>query len=110
MRRLEQDGAMAHLVLVDNPAHHPQGDFCLEGGWVRATGRQLFTFSGLGVYRAELFASIAAGAKYPLAPLLREQMNRGKVTGEHFRGVWTDVGTPQRLAELDARLRQEQRA
>lgn len=101
---LSEAYTLAHLVLVDNPPHHPDGDFCLDAGLVRAAGRQLLTFSGLGAYRAELFEPIARGEKCALAPLLRSQLPEGKVTGEHYRGLWTDVGTPGRLAELDARL------
>jgi MurNAc alpha-1-phosphate uridylyltransferase len=102
--RLADSPALAHLVLVDNPPHHPNGDFGLEAGLVRASGRQLLTFSGLGAYRADLFEPLARGEKHALAPLLRSQLHEGKVTGEHYRGPWTDVGTPARLAELDARL------
>ena len=102
--RLADAHTLAHLVLVDNPPHHPDGDFCLDDGLVCASGRQLLTFSGLGAYRAELFEPIARGEKHALAPLLRSQMPEGKVTGEHYRGLWSDVGTPGRLAELDARL------
>jgi MurNAc alpha-1-phosphate uridylyltransferase len=102
--RLADAHTLAHLVLVDNPPHHPDGDFCLDAGLVRAAGRQMLTFSGLGAYSAELFEPIARGEKYALAPLLRSQLPGGKVTGEHYRGLWTDVGTPVRLAELDARL------
>jgi len=102
--RLADADTLAHLVLVDNPPHHPDGDFCLDDGLVCASGRQLLTFSGLGAYRAELFEPIARGEKHALAPLLRSQMPEGKVTGEHYRGLWSDVGTPGRLAELDARL------
>ena len=104
VKRLADSQALAHLVLVDNPPHHPDGDFCLDDGLVCASGRQLLTFSGLGAYRAELFEPIARGEKHALAPLLRRQMPEGKVTGEHYRGLWSDVGTPGRLAELDARL------
>ena len=97
----------AHLVLVDNPPHHPQGDFSLEDGKVvppptHAVGR--LTFSGIGCYRPELFAGIPAGTKAKLAPLLIAAMDRGQVTGEHFTGRWEDVGTPQRLAALDEEL------
>ena len=102
--RLADVHTLAHLVLVDNPPHHPDGDFCLDDGLVCASGRQLLTFSGLGAYRAELFEPISRGEKHALAPLLRRQMPEGKVTGEHYRGLWSDVGTPGRLAELDARL------
>jgi MurNAc alpha-1-phosphate uridylyltransferase len=93
--------ALAHLVLVDNPAHHRQGDFSLDNGLVTDAGEATLTFSGIGLYRPELFSSHAPGA-FPLAPLLREAMRRGQVTGEHYRGRWSDVGTPQRLAELNA--------
>lgn len=99
---------LAHLVLVDNPLHHPQGDFALDNGKVaepptHAIGR--LTFSGIGCYRPELFAGIAPLTKAKLAPLLRAAMARGQVTGEHFAGRWEDVGTPERLANLDRELR-----
>lgn len=103
--RQMQAATLAHLVLVDNPPHHPAGDFSLEGNLVRAGTKDRLTFSGIGAYRAALFGPVAPGAKYPLAPLLREQMTLGRITGEHFRGGWDDIGTPQRLADLQARLR-----
>jgi N-acetyl-alpha-D-muramate 1-phosphate uridylyltransferase len=94
----------AHLVLVDNPVHHPQGDFGLRDGVVATDGARL-TFSGIGAYHPALFASIARGEKVRLAAQLARPVAEGCVSGEHFRGEWNDVGTPQRLAELDARLR-----
>ena len=106
VERLAESPVLAHLILVDNPPHHQNGDFCLENGLVRASGPQLLTFSGLGAYRAELFEPIARGAKQALAPLLRSQLAKGKITGVHYRGLWCDVGTPGRLAELEARLQQ----
>ena len=118
-KALQRDDA-AHLVLVDNPAHHPQGDFVLgpDGAVADAgadTGDPRLTFSGIGVYRRALFdrwrevIGDRAGAdlqppRFPIAPLLRAAMARGAVSGEHHRGRWTDVGTPQRLAELDSTL------
>ncbi|MBK9161321.1 MAG: nucleotidyltransferase family protein [Nitrosomonadales bacterium] len=99
----------AHLVLVDNPDHHPDGDFGLNGERVTETGPK-WTFSGIGLYRPTLFASIPRGDKAPLAPLLREQIALGTVSGEHHRGTWMDIGTPQRLDELDKRLRAPQNA
>jgi MurNAc alpha-1-phosphate uridylyltransferase len=102
--------ASAHLVLVDNPPHNPGGDFALEEGMARDSGALRLTFSGMGAYRAELFEALAAGEKHALAPLLRGQMALGRVSAEHYRGRWTDVGTPERLAELDAQLRGERRA
>lgn len=94
----------AHLVLVDNPTHHPRGDFALKDGRVAAEGDHRLTFSGIGVYRRVLFEGCAPGA-FPLAPLLRNAMARGDVSGEHYRGRWWDIGTPERLKALDAALR-----
>ena len=94
----------AHLVLVPNPPHHPQGDFALRGGRVLAEGGAKRTFSGIGVYDPALFAGIVRGAKAKLAPLLRAAMDEGAVSGELHDGRWTDVGTPERLAELDKLL------
>jgi MurNAc alpha-1-phosphate uridylyltransferase len=94
---------LAHLVLVDNPPQHPQGDFALAGGRVQAEGTPRFTFSGIGLYRHALFEGCAPG-KFPLAPILRDAMHRGAVTGEHYSGRWFDIGTPERLAELDKLL------
>lgn len=101
-------GHLAHLVLVDNPPHHPGGDFVLGGGLVSTnppTANRQLTFSGIGCYRPELFAGIEPLTKAPLAPLLRTAMAGGRVTGEHFTGRWEDVGTPQRLAALDEELK-----
>jgi len=106
---LSRTGMQAHLVLVDNPPHNPDGDFCLSGHKVLETGGPRLTFSGMGAYRSELFEPLIPGAKQALAPLLRGQIAQGRVSGEHFNGPWTDVGTPERLADLDARLRKELR-
>ena len=99
---MRQDNA--HLVLVNNPPQHPHGDFGLRDGRVTDSGPKL-TFSGIGLYRPELFMQIPRGSKAPLAPLLREQIAAGRVSGEYHRGLWFDVGTPQRLAELDMQVR-----
>ncbi len=104
--QLDDLGWLAWCVLVPNPAHHPRGDFVLRDGRLDAadTGERL-TFAGIGVYRSELFAGVPAGARAPLAPLLREAAARGRAGAERHPGRWVDVGTPQRLAELDAQLR-----
>jgi len=94
---------LAHLVMVDNPAHHPEGDFHLARGRLHVQGQPRLTYSGIGVYSPDLFAGCEAGA-FPLAPLLREAMTAGRVSGGHHRGRWVDVGTPQRLAELERTL------
>jgi MurNAc alpha-1-phosphate uridylyltransferase len=95
-------GSLAHLVLVGNPAHHPHGDFGLVSGRVDDEGPARLTFSGIGIYHPVLFSSVHTGTRAPLAPLLRAAMREGRITGELFDGLWTDVGTPQRLAEVDA--------
>lgn len=98
---------LGYLVLVDNPPHHPQGDFVLNEGRVSDKGSlptlhsSPLTFSGIGVYHRDMFARAEAGKKAPLAPLLRAAMALGKVGGEHYTGRWVDVGTPERLRELD---------
>jgi MurNAc alpha-1-phosphate uridylyltransferase len=108
--QMQRNQDIIHLVLVDNPEHHPKGDFGLQEGRVLTLPPSPFplpgsyTFSGIGLYQPSLFAHIPRGAKAPLAPLLREQIALGKVSGEHHRGIWVDVGTPQRLDELDKQL------
>lgn len=94
-------GRLAHLVLVDNPGHHPEGDFALEQAQVRIDGKSRLTYSGIAVLHPQLFAGCAAGA-FRLAPLLREAMAHGQVSGEHYAGHWLDVGTVERLAQADA--------
>lgn len=96
-----QPVGLAHLVLVDNPEHHPAGDFALDGGQVARSGPVKLTFAGIGVYRRELFAGCSAGA-FPLAPLLRTAMDAGQVTGQHYSHSWFDIGTPERLDAINA--------
>jgi len=105
LRRRTLGDALAHLVLVANPPHHPRGDFALEGERVRNTGETMLTFSGIGLYRPEIVAGIAPGTKAGIAPLLRAACDAGRITGTRHTGVWHDIGTPQRLAEIDAALR-----
>lgn len=95
------ENSLAHLVLVDNPSHNPEGDFCLVDGQVSDAPGERLTFSGIGVYHPALFADCNPGA-FPLAPLLKTAMAQGRVSGEYYRGCWVDVGTPERLAELNS--------
>jgi MurNAc alpha-1-phosphate uridylyltransferase len=95
-------GVLAHLVLVPNPPHHPQGDFGLAGERVTDESSPRFTFAGLSVLHPVLFDGCTAG-RFPLAPLLRAAIARNGVTGELYTGTWSDVGTPQRLAAMQDR-------
>jgi N-acetyl-alpha-D-muramate 1-phosphate uridylyltransferase len=104
---LQARGNTAHLVLVNNQPHHPGGDFGLQQGRVTAATPRL-TFSGIGIYQPALFSRLDRNSAAPLAPLLREQIAQGCVSGEHYTGRWVDVGTPQRLQELDNELRTSQ--
>ena len=99
-----EPGGLAHLVLVDNPQHNPDGDFQLKGDKVTEEGKQKLTFSGIGLYRPGLFSHAPDGA-FPLAPLLCSAMLDGQVSGEYYAGQWMDIGSPQRLSELDLKLR-----
>jgi N-acetyl-alpha-D-muramate 1-phosphate uridylyltransferase len=100
-------GKLAHLILVPNPVHNPKGDFGLRSdGLALNQAEQRYTYSTIGLYRKGLFESLPSGnphgLKAPLAPLLRAGMDNGKVTAEIYTGPWTDVGTPERLAQLNA--------
>ncbi|MBS1229704.1 MAG: Nucleotidyl transferase [Proteobacteria bacterium] len=102
---------LAHLVFVDNPPQHATGDFCLDGQTVRyassGSGPTL-TYAGTGVFSPSFFADVPVGAVMKMRPLLDAAIARGIVTGEHHAGRWVDVGTPERLAELDAQLKAQQ--
>jgi MurNAc alpha-1-phosphate uridylyltransferase len=98
------EGDLAHLILVDNPAHHLRGDFHLDAaGRVHPDGAPRLTFAGIGIYHPALFAA-APGVAFPLAPVLRRAMDVGQVRGTHHRGLWVDVGTPERLTALERLL------
>jgi MurNAc alpha-1-phosphate uridylyltransferase len=101
----EHQRDMAWLYLVKNPAHNPKGDFALHNFSIANTGELLHTFSGIGVYRPAMFDSVKAGDSAKLAPLLREFADQGKIGGELYRGDWTDVGTVERLNQLNAPIR-----
>lgn len=102
-----QKSQLAHLVLVPNPPHHVQGDFVLDAGKLKQPEpeEQAFTFSGIGIYHPDLFQSVQNGEVAKLAPLLRQAMVTGRVRGELFEGFWMDIGTPERLGELNQRLK-----
>jgi N-acetyl-alpha-D-muramate 1-phosphate uridylyltransferase len=96
---------LAHLLMVPNPIQHPNGDFYLKDGQVsdqQLSGAERLTFSGIGIYHKDLFKDLEFGAPAKLAPLLREAMGHNKVSGEKYSSPWHDVGTPQRLEELNA--------
>lgn len=99
-----EDGAHARLVLVPNPPHNVRGDFGLDGDLVVSRDTDRFTYSGVGMFRREFFDG-ASGERFPLLPLLNRAIAARRVRGELHRGAWSDVGTPERLATLDARLR-----
>ena len=95
---------LAHLVLVPNPPQHPAGDFSLVRGVIGNAPSPRYTYAGIAVLSPLLVAAIATGQKAPLAPLWRAAAARGEVTGELYEGYWSDVGTPERLGALRARL------
>ncbi|MCX0338438.1 N-acetylmuramate alpha-1-phosphate uridylyltransferase MurU [Acinetobacter radioresistens] len=105
----ELTGHLAHLVLVDNPPQHPQGDFILSQGhaytFAQAKSGEALTYSGIAVLSPELFVGLEPG-KRPLAPLLKEAMQQQQVSAEKMQGIWVDVGTPERLNALDQQIQQ----
>ena len=111
VQRFEASNALAHLWLVPNPAHNPRGDFGIspDGLALNQADGERYTYSTIGLYRAALFAEPfcaipqgnPGGIKAPLAPLLRRAMDEGRVGASLYTGRWTDVGTPERLAELN---------
>jgi len=107
MQRLAASDALAHIYLVPNPPHHPRGDFGLsDAGLALNDAPQRYTYSTVGLYRHTLFDGLPAGnpqgLKAPLAPLLRAAMDNGRISAELWHGPWTDVGTPDRLAQLNS--------
>ncbi len=99
----EEPKGLAHLVLVGNPEHNPNGDFWLQKGKLELKGPELFTYSGIGVYRPSLFKDTKERA-FPLAPLLRTAIQRTQIYGEFYSGEWLDVGTPERLEAANTSL------
>ena len=106
-RALTPQKAPAHLVMIDNPAHHAGGDFLLQGDRLALAGHsdgKALTYAGIGIFSPAFFADLPRGAAMKLRPLLDTAIPKGLVSGEHHRGAWVDVGTPERLAELDRQL------
>jgi MurNAc alpha-1-phosphate uridylyltransferase len=103
LRRAPPEGSLAHLVLVPNPPQHARGDFCLRQGLVSEDEGLRHTYSGVGIYRPEFFEGCTPG-RFPLLPLLRRAITQRALSGELHSGRWYDVGTPERLASLDAEL------
>ena len=100
LKSLPLRGNRAHIVLVPNPLHHPEGDFTLESGMVGNGAAPRYTYAGVAVMSPSIVAGVRTGEKAPLGPLLRKAAGEGELSGELFRGLWTDVGTAERLAEL----------
>jgi MurNAc alpha-1-phosphate uridylyltransferase len=94
------NAALAHLVLVDNPEYHPLGDFCLQNNTVHLTGNTRLTYANIGIYHPRLFKNCESGF-FKLADVLNPAIAAGHVTGEHYQGLWYNVGTPETLQQLN---------
>lgn len=99
---------LAHLILVDNPPQHPDGDFSLDNDQLTLHGARRLTFSGIAVYHPALFADVEQGHAAKLAPLLRLAISQGLASAEHYQGKWYDIGTPERLHDLNQELEASQ--
>lgn len=110
LRARSLGGDLAHLVLAPNPAHHPGGDFSLADGRAGNAPAPRYTYTGMALIDPALIAPVHPGAKAPVAPLLRAAADAGRLSGELHRGLWHDIGTAERLAELDRLLRARTRA
>jgi len=100
-----EDGVLAHLILVDNPPQHQSGDFAVNKHWLQNEGEEKFTFSGIAVYHRRFFEGVNE-ERVALGPIIREHIKKQQVTGEVYTGHWFDIGTPERLEQLDNMLRQ----
>ena len=105
LRTRALDGCLAHLVLAPNPPHHTAGDFSLAGGRAGNAPAPRYTYTGIALLDPALVEPVRAGDKAQLAPLLRAAAQEGRLAGELYEGLWRDIGTAERLAELDALLR-----
>jgi len=107
LKKVELRERLAHLVLVPNPAHRPGGDFSLAAGRIGNEAAPRYTYAGVAVMAPELVAPVKRGEKAPLAPFLYDAAARGRLGGELYEGSWQDVGTLERLAELERHLREK---
>ncbi len=96
--------SLVHLVMVDNPPQHLNGDFAIENNMLKHAGEKMLTFSGVGVYHPDLFKDIVKGEPAKLAPLLRKAIDNHAASAQYYQGVWHDIGTPERLKQLDEHL------
>jgi len=96
----QQIEGLAHLIMVDNPSHNLKGDFAFTGPYLKNEGANKYTYSGIGVYSPSLFANSKSG-RFPLAPLLIAAMQNNNITGEIYPGLWMDIGTPERLFDIN---------
>ena len=105
LKQIKMNTDTAHLVMVSNQEHNPEGDFFFDSGRLVPTGKEKLTFSGISIYKPSFFNGIKPGVVSKLAPKLFNAITEGKVSGEHYKGVWVDVGTPERLLRLDRQLK-----
>ncbi|RKZ97796.1 MAG: mannose-1-phosphate guanylyltransferase [Gammaproteobacteria bacterium] len=96
-------GSLCHLVLVTNPQHNPQGDFALSSGLISQTGKNKYTYSGIGIYHPDLFSGFKV-QRLPLKPLIVDAIVHQQVSGELYEGEWSDIGTVERLQQLNAQF------
>ena len=100
-----KESSQAHLLLVNNPEHNQNGDFSIEKGLIKNVGETMYTYSGIGIYSAVFFAEQQTGSA-PLAPIIRDKCQKDLVSGQLYDGLWTDVGTTERLQTLEEQLSQ----
>ncbi|MCD4668355.1 MAG: nucleotidyltransferase family protein [Sulfurimonas sp.] len=103
---LDLKDKLAHLILVQNPEHNPNGDFGLDNALVLNESEEKYTFSGIGYYNPKLFESLACG-KSGLASLLRVEINNKKISGSLYHSYWHDIGTPQRLEDINKKMKND---
>lgn len=100
-QQIQAGSVLGICTLVPNPAHNPDGDFALEEGLIRNQGRRMLTYAGIAAFAPAFFAPVQSGERAPLAPLLRAAADYGRLAGITHEGLWSDVGTPERLSELN---------